>query len=409
MKSAERLDNESNSSTTITTKKRRRPLAGCRTVLFFSVVLLSCLSVCALVLGFAWAGGYAQDTACDLVLEDSELAKRLECKAEAANVKVEEPDSDVPVKVIDEPASSNGNIDVAGIYNKTSAAVVGIGIKGDTSSDQVIGSGFVVSENGLIATNQHVVSVRNASYFIKFEGNDELVEVKEIFRDSSNDIAVLRVDKKNLPALTLGNSDKLSPGQPVVAIGNPLGEFASTVTSGIISGLNREVRIGESFLRTDVREYENTIQTDAAINPGNSGGPLLDASGNVIGINFATVQGYENLSFAIPVNTLRLRLDELREFGKFRIPYLGLEYRTRLVAVGQEVLVGAQVLAVDEKGGAAGVLQRGDIIVEFAGKSLEEESLFELIQATKINSEVKLVIIRNNERQTVTVKIVERS
>lgn len=411
MNSAERLDNSSSSTSSIGKKKNQRsPLRGCRTVVIFGILLSICLFICTGTLGFAWAGGYAQDAACDIVLEDSEIAKELDCKKNySGEVKVENPDSDVPVKVVEEPAADSGSVDVAEVFAKTSKSVVGVGIRSDEfSGEQVIGSGFVVSENGLIATNQHVVSIRNASYFIKFEGSDDLVEVTEIYRDSSNDIAVLKVNKKGLPALTLGNSDKLKPGQPVVAIGNPLGEFSSTVTSGIISGLNRGVSVGESFLRTETKEFENTIQTDAAINPGNSGGPLLDADGNVIGINFATIQGYDNLSFAIPVNSLRMRLDELREFGNFRIPYLGVEYRSRLVALGNEIFVGAQITAVDSKGGAAGKLQRGDIVIQFDGKDLEDRSLFSLIQNTKIGSEVEIVFVRDGKRQTAEVKIVQK-
>ena len=166
--------------------------------------------------------------------------------------------------------------------------------------------------------------------------------------------------------------------------------------------------MGDSFLRTNISRFEDTIQTDTAINPGNSGGPLLDSRGHVIGINFATVQGYDNLSFAIPVSYLRNRLNELREFGRFRISYVGLEYRVRLVAIGDEVYVGAQVLNVDPEGGAAEVLRRGDIIVDFDGNLLDENSVASLIQKSEIGDEKDLIVIRDNRRIALSISIIEK-
>jgi putative serine protease PepD len=389
---------------------QRKRGGGCRRIIYLVLLLLLCGLCCGLVVLTTWATGYLQNAGCRIARADSPLAASLGCKLPAAEVKVEAEGSQYPVKVSEEaPQSTAGLIDVAAVYSQTSRSIVGVGIKGDQlSTNQVIGSGFVISENGLIATNQHVVSEQEADYYVKFEGSDELVDVQKIYRDSVNDIAILEVNKKGLPSLTLGNSDNLKPGQPVVAIGNPLGRLSSTVTSGIISGLNREVDLGSSFLRSNVEKFEDTIQTDAAINPGNSGGPLLNAAGHVIGINFATVQGADNLSFAIPVSYLRTRLEELRQFGKFKLPYLGIQYRNRLITLGSEVFVGAQITGVDAQGGAAGKLKVGDVVVSYAGKDLENNSLFNLIQKSKIGDKIELGIIgSDNKRRTETVTIIE--
>jgi serine protease Do len=130
-----------------------------------------------------------------------------------------------------------------------------------------------------------------------------------------------------LATLQLGNSDSLKPGQLVIAIGTPLGEYAGSVTTGVVSGLNRSVTAGSQGFWGIAKTYEDVIQTDAAVNPGNSGGPLLNSSGEVIGVNFATTSVAENISFALPANFVSRRLDEYRKYGKFMKPYLGVEYQ----------------------------------------------------------------------------------
>jgi S1-C subfamily serine protease len=421
MKTAENLsledDSKSNLSSGSSSKNSNKKFRiGCRRLSIIALIVILVTICCSSVLGFLWAGGYAQKGVCDAVLEGSEIYKNLDCANIGANLKegeVEDPEAEFPVKVAEDKDTETsvpaGTFDVTKVYEKASPAIVGVGVKSnDVLADQVIGTGFVISSNGLVATNQHVVSVEDAEYFIKFEGDDELVDVTEIIRDPINDIAILRVDHGDLPALTLANSDNLKPGQPVVAIGNPLGTFSSTVTSGIISGLHREVNVDSGFLRTNVETFEDTIQTDAAINPGNSGGPLLNAQGHVVGINFATLAGADNLSFAIPINLLKVRIDELQEYGAFRIPYLGVQTRSRLVAVGQEVFVGAEVVAVDPDGGAAGKLKKEDVILSVDGENLEENTLFSLIQKTKIGDEVEMIVLRDGEKIMVKANIVER-
>jgi serine protease Do len=208
----------------------------------------------------------------------------------------------------------------------------------------------------------------------------------------------------------LGDSSNLTVGQTVIAIGNPLGDLTGTVTSGIISGLNREVEVGANFFNTDVEAFEDVIQTDAAINPGNSGGPLINTNGEVIGVNFATIQGADNLSFAIPIDRVKLRIDELNQFGDFRIPFMGIEYRRRVVFIDDEALIGALVTSVFTSSPAdkAGV-EIGDVIVQYDDKTLEEESLFSLIQKSEIGEAVKIIVIRDGEQVSLDVVIGQQS
>ncbi len=295
------------------------------------------------------------------------------------------------------------------IFIQANPSVVGIGILSGFNSETIIGTGFVVSEDGHIATNQHVVSETGVDYYVKFPDDENIYEVNEVFRDAVNDIAVVTINKDNLEPLTLGNSLTVTPGEQVVAIGNPLGELNSTVTSGIVSAINRTVNIGgRTFLRTDVNRFEDTIQTDAAINPGNSGGPLLNTRGEVIGINFATIVDANNLSFAIPISYLQDRLDELETFGNFRISYVGISYEMNAYRLDNQVVIGAEVITVDPEGSAVGLLEPGDIITTFDGVDLSDDSLFRLIQTQDIGEIVEFEFYRDGIREESEIEIVER-
>jgi len=164
------------------------------------------------------------------------------------------------------------------------------------------GTGFFVSSDGLILTNKHVVADRNAEYIV-FAGKDARHRAKVIAIDDAEDLALLKIEGNNFPALPLGNSDAVRLGQTAIAIGNALGEFKNTVSRGVISGLNRTVQAHGPLGRTVT--IKDVFQTDAAINPGNSGGPLINLRGEVIGINTAVARGAENIGFAIPVNKAR--------------------------------------------------------------------------------------------------------
>jgi S1-C subfamily serine protease len=273
-----------------------------------------------------------------------------------------------------------------------------------------IGTGFIVDSNGIIVTNQHVVSDLEADYkVITSEGQE--YEVVEIERDNTNDIAVLKIDATELPTLTLGNSEAVVVGQTVIAIGTPLGEYVGSVTSGIVSGLDRDVVASTGWFGSTAKTYENVIQTDAAVNPGNSGGPLLNTSGEVIGVNFATTSGADNIAFALPINIVKERVEEYRAYGKFIKPYLGVSYQ--MISATQalyyeDIVAGALIVRVDPYGPAQeSGIQRGDIIIEFAGETVDQ-SLSTLISQQEVGDEVELKVWNNGNERKLTVTLQEQ-
>lgn len=274
---------------------------------------------------------------------------------------------------------------------------------------QNIGTGFIVSEDGLVITNKHVVSARGASYQI-ITASDKKYNVKNIYRDPSNDIAILKIEPADnagnkLTPVTLGTSDNLQVGQFVVAIGTALGQFSNTVTTGVVSGLGRGITAGNEF-QGFVERLDNVIQTDAAINPGNSGGPLLSASGEVIGINTAVAAAGQNVGFALPINIAKNSLDNFNKTGQFNRPFLGVSYRmiSRQAALLNEVPQGAYIEEVikDSAADKAGV-KVGDIITKLDDKKLEEDKdLAGIIASKKVGDKIKIEIWRDG--QTIVVE-----
>lgn len=308
---------------------------------------------------------------------------------------------------------------VINIVKQSQESVVSIAVsqialeqgQGLVDTTNKIGTGFIVDESGIVITNQHVVSDRNSDYKVVNSHGDEFV-VTTILRDDISDIALLRIDKgdKELKALKLGDSDKLVVGQNVLAIGTPLGEFAGSVTTGIISGLNRTVSAGQSWFGSTIKTYEGVIQTDAAINPGNSGGPLINSQGEVIGVNFATTQGVDNISFALPINNVKNRLEEYKTHGKFIRPYLGVSYQMISAYEAlyyKNVVPGALVVRVEPISPAfsAGI-KKGDIITQFGEKEVDR-SLAELIQQHKVEEEVEVKVTREGKEKVFKVKLGE--
>jgi len=275
---------------------------------------------------------------------------------------------------------------------------------------QDIGTGFIVSEDGLILTNKHVVS-GNASYKV-ITKDDKEYEIKEISRDPSNDIAVVKIEATGLVPVELGDSSNLKVGQFVVAIGTALGEFRHTVTTGVISGLGRGITAGSS-LEGFVEELDNVIQTDAAINPGNSGGPLLNSLGQVIGINVAIAQGAQNIGFAIPINIVKDSLDEFKANGKFPAKaYLGVQYQmlTKQAALLNSVPEGAYVVEVIAGSPAEGAgIKVDDIIIKIDGEKIEESAggLAKFLSTKKAGDNITLEIWRNGETLNFQVTLSE--
>jgi len=283
-------------------------------------------------------------------------------------------------------------------------------IEGGTPQD--IGTGFVVSEDGLIVTNKHVVSTDGAKYRV-ITKDDKEYEVKQVSRDPSNDIAVIKIEAKGLKPVELGESGNLKVGQFVIAIGTALGEFRHTVTTGVISGLGRGITAGSAF-EGYVERLDNVIQTDAAINPGNSGGPLLNSAGQVIGINVAVAQGAQNVGFAIPINVVKEALNQFKTTGKFASkPYLGVEYQmiSQQTAILNNVPQGAYVVrVVDGSPAQSAGVKADDIIVKMDGAELSDKTtLAEIISKKKLGDKVELEIWRDGETLKLSVTLSEFS
>ena len=273
------------------------------------------------------------------------------------------------------------------------------------------GSGFIVSSDGMILTNKHVVSDENAEYTV-FTNDGRKFPAKVLALDPVQDLAVIKVEQeenKPFPIVKLGNSSNLQIGQTVIAIGNALGEFKNTVSVGVISGLGRTITASGGGM---VETIEDVIQTDAAINQGNSGGPLLNLKGEVIGINTATVVGAENIGFAIPVNQAKRDIEQVKASGKIVYPFLGVRYILvndqvkekyklsvdygALIAPGSN---GEAAIFPDSPADKAG-LEEDDIILEFNDEKITtENSLAKIIYKYNPGDKVKLKVLRNKEEK----------
>ncbi len=280
----------------------------------------------------------------------------------------------------------------------------------EQSIEQNIATGFIVSADGLIITNKHVVSDSEAKYkVLAIDGKE--YEVKKIYRDPVNDLAILQIEANGLKPLELGESSKLKVGQMVIAIGTPLGEFPNTVTKGIISGLGRGISAGSPF-EGYVERLDNVIQTDAAINPGNSGGPLLNSAGQAIGINVAVATSAQNIGFAIPIDVVKEMIDTFNRTGQFSRPYLGVRYRMISLkeAVAKDWVEGAGIVEVVKGSPAekAGLLE-GDIVTKIDGEKVVEKEgeLSKIISQKKVGDRVTVTVWRNGEEKNLTVKLEE--
>ncbi|CAN5223292.1 hypothetical protein BH09PAT2_BH09PAT2_00480 [soil metagenome] len=276
--------------------------------------------------------------------------------------------------------------------------------------EQNIGSGFIISEDGLVITNKHVVLETDATYKVLTNDNKEY-DVKKIYRDPLNDLAILKIDATNLKPLSIGNSSKLKLGQMAIAIGTPLGEFQNTITVGVVSGLGRGITAGSPY-EGFVEKLDNVIQTDAAISAGNSGGPLLNSAGQAIGINTALASEGQNIGFAIPINIVKELIDSFKaQGGNFERPYIGITYEMvdQRTAMRMNLVEGAYVVSVvkDSPAAIAGI-QEDDIIVEFDGKKVDsddEESLTKAILKKKIGDSVNIKIYREEKNIDTTLTI----
>ena len=287
----------------------------------------------------------------------------------------------------------------------------------DGSENQVVGagSGFIVSSDGVIVTNKHVVDDTGATYEV-YLSNGKKYPATVLARDAILDVAVVKIDASGLPYLNLGNSSSLKLGQSVIAIGNALGQFQNTISVGVVSGLSRSITAGDGD-NGQSEALDQVIQTDAAINPGNSGGPLLNLSGEVVGMDTAIVSGSENIGFALPIDDLKTVISSVEKTGKIVRPYLGLRYELitpemkdtnnlaydygALVAPGQNK--GELAVIPGSPADKAGIVEN-DIILEVDGQKLDQDhDLAQIIRQKNIGDEVTLKISSKGVEKTVTV------
>ena len=292
------------------------------------------------------------------------------------------------------------------------------------------GTGFIVSEEGMVLTNKHVVLDEEADYTI-FTIEGKSYPAKVLAKDPFQDLAILKIDQEKIvdekgdfilkpfPVVELGDSDEIQMGQTVIAIGNALGEFKNTVSVGVVSGLGRTITASGGGL---VETIENVIQTDAAINIGNSGGPLLNLKGEVIGINTAMVEVAQSIGFAIPINKAKRDIEQVKTIGKIVYAFLGIRYIPVNEKIKEDNDLSIDYGAWIQKGSGeepaiypdsaaekAGIIE-GDIILEFNGERITlENSLAEIIQKYNPGDKATLKILRNEKEKTVSVILGEYS
>lgn len=284
------------------------------------------------------------------------------------------------------------------------------------------GSGFIVSNDGLIVTNRHVVEDENARYSVLLNDGTSY-KVAVLARDTQLDIAILKIDEPLESALTFvtfGDSESLKLGETVVAIGNALAEFRNSVSVGVISGLSRSIVASDGMGHSE--QLDQVIQTDAAINPGNSGGPLLNLAGEVIGVNVATSRGADNIGFALPAHVVKGVVESVKEYGEIVRPFLGVRYAmvTKRIVELNELTVdyGALVISGETKEELAVMpgspadkvgIAENDIILSIDGEELREKDLATVLRSKTVGQEIVLKVLQAGEEKEIRVKLEKAS
>ncbi len=353
----------------------------------------------------------------DLKVQSTSIVGKLESKISSLQSQIQSSGTsvtnDAPVQY-----SSDSENNIPSVVEQVGNAVVTITAKqpdqmtwfGLSSGGTAMGSGVIISQDGYIVTNNHVIE--NAESLSVETADGTVMDAKLISSDSFADLAVIKVEGTVPAVAEFGQSDQLKVGQTVIAIGSPLGDFKNTVTVGVVSATGR-------FLETDNGyQMENLIQTDAAINQGNSGGPLVNLEGQVIGLNVMIVRGSqsttttaEGLGFAIPANTVKLITDQIIQKGYFSRPYLGIRWADITPSMAQTyrlpVSYGVYVLQITSGSPAetAG-LQEDDIITKIGDYEITEKSSFyNCLFKYSPNDKVDLEVYRNGKTMTVTVQL----
>ncbi len=331
-------------------------------------------------------------------------------------------DSNVSINENVEKITVQEDSKVIDVSKKVSPSVVSIVAStniidffGDVSKQEGRGTGFILTSDGIILTNKHVASNKNADYTV-FTSDGKDYKAKVLTTDPLYDLAIIKIDAKDLKVVDLGDSEDLAVGQRVVAIGNALGEFDNTVTTGVISAKGRPLVASDSS-GNGQELLEGLLQTDAAINPGNSGGPLVNLEGQVIGINTAMANA-ENIGFAIPINFAKPAIDSALKTGKIVRPVMGVRYIsiTKDVAAlndlprdkGAWLNTGSKGSPAIVPGGPADKagLKEGDIIVKVGGQEIDKShGLAMVIQNYKPGDQVEVAYLRDGQENKTKVTL----
>ncbi len=295
----------------------------------------------------------------------------------------------------------------------------GFGLFGLQTSQTGAGTGIIVGSDGLILTNNHVVSDQGASFSVFTADGKEYKDAKVVATDPTRDLAFVQIKASGLKAAVLGDSGNLQVGARVIAIGNALGQFQNSATDGIISGLGRPIQAGSSGGNSGVESLANLIQTDAAINPGNSGGPLVNISGQVIGMNTAIAGQAQNIGFAIPINEAKSALASVKSKGKISRPYLGVHYvditpefaaqNNIKETAGAYIYGDRRSLPVLPGSPAAQAgLKDGDIIIKINNDVIDQNHpLTGLVSKYNIGDKINIAYIRDGKTETTTATLAE--
>lgn len=302
---------------------------------------------------------------------------------------------------------------VVSIISKSQA----VNIFGQVIEQEAGGTGFIITSDGMIVTNKHVASDMDGQYLV-YTSDGKEYEARVLAQDPYYDLAVLKIDATGLPTAELGDSGNLKIGQWVVAVGNALGEFQNTVTVGVVSALERSVTASDGM---NMESLEGLIQTDAAINSGNSGGPLVNLSGQVVGINTAIASGAQNIGFAIPIDSVKTAIESIQKTGTIKRPMLGVRYLTinKEISKANELQYdyGAWILPGENRGIVAVIpgspadkagLVENDIILEIDNQRIDEKnSLARILSKYNVGDEVSLKYSHKGEEKEIIVKLDE--
>lgn len=377
------------------------------------------IAIAVLVLGFAggWLGAAANHGGGTTNVTE----QKVELKGEAAVISQIAKSVGQSVVSVNVTSQTSSNSDSSNPID----SFFGLGGGGGSQTQQDAGTGMILTSDGLIMTNRHVVPDGTTNVSVTLNDGTVYNNVKVVGRtpnSSSLDVAFLQIQSTNghkLTPVTLGDSSKVNVGDQVVAIGNALGQFQNTVTSGIISGYGRSVQASASN-GSSSENLDDLFQTDAAINEGNSGGPLVNLDGDVIGMNTAVASNSQNIGFAIPIDDLTGLVQSVEQTGKLQQPYLGVMYVPITSDVASQynlsVSQGAYVPTVSQNNGQATVVpgspadkagvQPGDIITQVDGTAINQNtSLTSILDKHRVGDKVSMTIVRNGKTQTLNVTL----